>query len=40
MAMNAAANMASISGVVKGDITPVAIRVAPLGSFSRSGCAT
>ena len=37
MAMNIAVNIASFSGVVKGDITPVAISVASLGSFSRMG---
>ncbi len=40
MARKSAAKNDSLKGVVKGDITPVAMRLLPLGSFARIGCAT
>src|SRR5580692_6613896 len=40
MATMRAAKKDSLKGVVKGDMTPVAMRLLPLGSFSSSGSET
>src|SRR5580658_6719526 len=40
IAASSATKNDSLNGVVKGDITPVAIRLLPAGSFASSGCAT